>query len=1298
MDKALALLMTTMLLLAGCLGTDDTEEDDVNQEENNQNEIIDVIGCDNLTSLTYDANVTVSNESSCLYADVLLSELDRMAVMIGNGLDEDFSWEDNPDAVFSHSMELYENNNYFFESAYISADKYFASEESSEFNENGTLDQAFYYMIMQGNEIEYSISNSTHDYTIRMKHTDDYMTALESMFSEDDDLDMGDDSWEDGDYNTEIDWEPYYGGYCEWEGNPDDDSDVWSCKEDESDSDWDTWWYYCELHDGDWFCTDDYGQSPDYENSADYDCYLTGNEDDESSMGRQTGMNDDYDDDYYNDDEDEDSESPTASDYTVLITDNEPSLDGNYSEVNLPQIMESGEGYMFSGEVDSEGEVLVMELYTNLEYSVVGVKLTDTQNDRYVMFSTIVEAPDIDQTLPYTAMPFILIDTSDFDDDSGDNGDDDYHSDIDWEPYYGGYCEWEGNPDDDSDVWSCKDDESDSDWGTWWYYCELHDGDWFCTDDYGQSSDYENSADNDCYLTGDCSDENDSEMSLDDFDVSSWDSANDLQQIVDWFNMNYDYDEDEDMFTVDDFLSFCDADADYVDYYVAECVLGTALSMLYYDEEVSEEMVCYNPNTHVATMDDEDSCSSYVYIENYTIDEGEDICYNIITHEVTGDDNSSCISYGFYNVTSPSGSGQQCYNNASHSFNDDDENTCTQYAYYENQSWGGTTFTGCYNMGTHTTNSDSKEVCESYAWHNSTVVVDEYCYNTVTHLVNWNSSMAECAGYMYVEDYGATVYTGCYNTMTHMTTDDNQEDCTAYTYVSMDEEPSEEIHYYDNCTDDNGTYECWMDEWDYDNDGEFDESHGFDYSDCTQQSNGSWMCITGHGDDYDDSEDGSGYYCVPFVNYTSEGFSIFNSTNLDSSLCGEPIEEDMVYEFDSNETWTMPAHLIWQDCEDDGTDCETGEIMYDVSTTELWETTHENNYMDCDGAYDNNTSMCTEWIGNVTASDGSAFVISHSEQDLLVFYQYEESTQSGLVIFVQSDSQNDDMDYEEMFDMLDLNGDGEVNSSEWYDSSNSSDDSMSEEDYDNLLIMIDVFDDDNSGGLNIDEFVNFMENADSMNEDGEMNVDMMFDMFDANDDGQVTASEWSDFFNGTDDESFESYEDIENLVDMLDEDESGGLDIDEFSAFFESVDENEGEDAGERFTALAVYGVMPMGGDLDDYELHLTTCEDADTFADVSCEEPAYTAKLSDILMTDEMMILTTDVLFVDTDESGTLTIGDAIMIDSSSLEEDGIFWEDARLYSQEAEAYTDENPMLPGFTIVVATIAMLGAALIRRD
>ena len=34
-------------------------------------------------------------------------------------------------------------------------------------------------------------------------------------------------------------------------------------------------------------------------------------------------------------------------------------------------------------------------------------------------------------------------------------------------------------------------------------------------------------------------------------------------------------------------------------------------------------------------------------------------------------------------------------------------------------------------------------------------------------------------------------------------------------------DPGEEVfHYYDNCTDEGNYYECWMDEWDYDNDGD----------------------------------------------------------------------------------------------------------------------------------------------------------------------------------------------------------------------------------------------------------------------------------------------------------------------------------------------------------------------------------------------------------------------------------------------------------------------------------------------
>ena len=75
--------------------------------------------------------------------------------------------------------------------------------------------------------------------------------------------DEGHDGWDD------THWESYYGGHCEWEGNEDDHDTVWWCKYSADDEDWDTWWYYCENHDSDWHCTDEFGQSDDYEYSAD---------------------------------------------------------------------------------------------------------------------------------------------------------------------------------------------------------------------------------------------------------------------------------------------------------------------------------------------------------------------------------------------------------------------------------------------------------------------------------------------------------------------------------------------------------------------------------------------------------------------------------------------------------------------------------------------------------------------------------------------------------------------------------------------------------------------------------------------------------------------------------------------------------------------------------------------------------------------------------------------------------------------------------------------------------------------
>ena len=82
------------------------------------------------------------------------------------------------------------------------------------------------------------------------------------------DIDINEDE-EDGLDWWNYHWESYFDGHCEWEGNPDHGEDRWSCMEEITHSDWDNWWWYCELHDEDWFCTDHYGQDPDYEHSAD---------------------------------------------------------------------------------------------------------------------------------------------------------------------------------------------------------------------------------------------------------------------------------------------------------------------------------------------------------------------------------------------------------------------------------------------------------------------------------------------------------------------------------------------------------------------------------------------------------------------------------------------------------------------------------------------------------------------------------------------------------------------------------------------------------------------------------------------------------------------------------------------------------------------------------------------------------------------------------------------------------------------------------------------------------------------
>ncbi len=1067
MQKALALCMTALLLLAGCLGTEDVEE--VIEDT------LDIVGCGDETALNYVANVTNATDDLCVHEDSLETAIVDFITMIENGPNME-----TLDTTVGFSMEMSEVypdvSVHYMETTVMSPTGF---KSTMEHTIDGITESS--EIIISGNEVQFHIKNSTEDYTVRMKHGETFEDAMEMMMSDDDDEDMGS-----------------------------DDDDMGSGDDEMVCYDMSTHMVLYEYYD---------------QMTCEGDGYMwvpasSGPSDDMEDMGEMADFGE-----------------VDVNDYTQYF---------NPLSATITGFAPDETGFTFSGSLNiDDAPFSYLEIHTDSTFKVLGFTMEDTEEeDNWVEFM-MIESGDTstDDTIALSALPYVLFDMSDSGD--GDSGDGDSGDGTYWEPYYGGYCEWEGHPDDDV-RWSCKEDQSDSDWENWWYYCELHEGDWYCTDDYGQSSDYANSADNDRYING--------------------------------------YDGGDDGGSDDDF-----------------------------------------------------------------------IC-----------DNGDTIPWDWVN--------------------------------------------------------DGYPDCEDGS--------DE-----------WDDGPGE-----------------------------------------------EEFHFYDNCTDDNGTYECWMDEWDYDNDGEFDESHGFDYADCSLESNGSWKCFVGYVDE-EYEEEIAVYYCTPFVAQNSAGFSIFNITNLDDSLCGMEVTDE-IYEFD-NTAFTMPINLIWEDCWTEGNEtvCEQGEIYYDVNTTMLWETTHENNYMDCDGDYDNNTSMCTEWIGNITDADGSAFLLVHDYGETLMMYQYDEATQSGLLILVESD--DDDYDPEMMFNMLDGNADGEVNASEWADFGNQSGEGMTDDDWNGILMMIEMFDEDNSSGLNLSEFVNMMENMDDMDDDDDytnewsfdremldcdsdgdamvsyveleacinedlandgfgymnasdigapeafdmmdmdgdemlnesefnflnallsnsydddddddMDPETMFNMLDGNGDGEVTASEWSDFSNSTDEPmSEEDFGFLSTMMDNYDDDDSGGLDFDEFMTFMSEMEDMEDGD-GEDIKMYMVFGVLPYGADIDDYHVELAMC-DGTSLTDIECDDSVYSVALSEITVASEeaamMAMMTESIVFVDSDESGTLTTGDFVMINNATLDADGE-WNFARLYSSEAGAYTDENPMmsmLPGFTGFIATIGLLGAALIRRE
>ena len=238
---------------------------------------------------------------------------------------------------------------------------------------------------------------------------------------------------------------------------------------------------------------------------------------------------------------------------------------------------------------------------------------------------------------------------------------------------------------------------------------------------------------------------------------------------------------------------------------------------------------------------------------------------------------------------------------------------------------------------------------------------------------------------------------------------------------------------------------------------------------------------------------------------------------------------------------------------------------------------------------------------------------------------------------------------------------------------------------------------------------------DGYGDEGVDGLRWMFDMVDADEDGMLDSDEFEDFAEMTSgepmmvcydryadeiDSSVTSEEDCESddnnwiqALQPVNDGEDGDHSEEDDRDNHDDHDHGDSDDSDEeRVWYITNEMDFHFEGDMNDYSIVLATCEE-----DMDMETGEMTKDCSTYMTVsmNDAMLEGSSVMFHDTDSSGTISDGDMIHVSESDND-----WNEVRLYSSSADAYSDENPMhnTPGFTGIVGMLALLGAAFIRRN
>ena len=346
-----------------------------------------------------------------------------------------------------------------------------------------------------------------------------------------------------------------------------------------------------------------------------------------------------------------------------------------------------------------------------------------------------------------------------------------------------------------------------------------------------------------------------------------------------------------------------ESEEDMETFQMAMAAMGGAHHHHHHDDEHGDEHdehdehgVCHDMDTHENhdEYEDQESCEAagYLWMED-DHDDHEGVCHDEDTHENHDEyeDEESCEAAGYH------------WMEGDHGDHDDD-------------------ITPEEALSEFDTNGDGNLSWDEFwvAWNTDDDHDDDHDdHHDEEHEGNvWTETYDNCDD----EEDALSSY-ACWNDAWDEDGDGTPEDSNSYWNYECQqladgswECTTDHINYYDHCAyEAENYYECWLDEWDTDNDGSYDlGSDGYMDDECEELADGRWACEHAEAD-HDDHEDEHSPLDEVMEDYMMELLMpMFNESDADNS--GGLSLEELEHFIEDIEAM-----------EDDGTDMPTGDYI-----------------------------------------------------------------------------------------------------------------------------------------------------------------------------------------------------------------------------------------------------------------------------------------------------------------------------------------------------------------------------------